>query len=334
MKQREDELLESLMAFYTPHNRVIVGPGYDAAVISEMPTLGIVLSIDAQTEGVHFRRSYLSLEEIGHRSLAAALSDLAPMGATPLTYLVNLEIPQDIERKDVLHIYEGFKDLSSEFCISPVGGNVVQGTRISLVTTVVGEIPKDRSILRSQAKPGDLVAVTGDFGKVFAALEIIKRPERFALISADEREKLLEKFRRPKPRIKEMLNMINLVHIHSAIDISDGLGIDLGRIARASDVEIHIRVEDLPISNEVERVAREIDIPPWRLALASGEEFELAFTFSKDEKREIEKSPFPVKVVGVVKEGFVPDVIAETGNGESVSVVDLGYDQILGWKTE
>jgi len=91
MREREDELLESLIGFYSPHNRVIVGPGHDAAVISEIPTFGMVLSVDAEIEGIHFRRSYLSLEEIGHRSLAAALSDLAPMGATPLTFLVNQE---------------------------------------------------------------------------------------------------------------------------------------------------------------------------------------------------------------------------------------------------
>ncbi len=333
MQKREDELLESLMEFFRPHSRILVGPGHDTAVISEVPTRGMVLTVDAQVEGIHFRRGFLGLGEIGHRSLAAALSDLAPLGALPLTFLVNLEIPNDLEKKDVLRIYEGFKELSDEFCLSPVGGNLVKGTRISLVTTVVGEVPKERKILRSGAKPGDLLAVTGELGRVLAAFEVLQNPSKFPLISSTERERLSKKFRQPWPRIKEMQAILKIVPVTSAIDISDGLGLDLARIARSSGVEIRIKAEDIPISQEVERVAHVLGIPKWKIAVSSGEEFEIAFTFPKEHRKELEKCPFRVTVIGYVKECFVPDVIIEIEGEESVPIGDFGYDQLSGWKS-
>jgi thiamine-monophosphate kinase len=330
MKFREDELIQSLLSFFKSHSRILVGPGDDAAIVSEMPTYAMVLTVDAQVEGVHFRRGFLSLPEIGHRALTAALSDLAAVGARPLGYLVNLEMPSDMEIKDAIAIYEGFNDLNGEFCISPIGGNIVKGTKISLVITVVGETPRDRRILRSGAEPGDLIAITGDLGRSLAGFKVLTEPQKFPLVSSKEREFVAEKFRRPRPRIREMEEAVGALEIHSAIDVSDGLGIDLGRIAKASDVTIRIKEVDLPIPKEVEKVAKEIGIAPWKLAVSSGEEFEVVFTFPKEEEPKLRRLSFPVQIIGFVDESYTTSVILETSEGE-VDITNLGYDQLLGW---
>jgi len=325
MEIKEDKVIEEIKKYFRPHPRIVVGPGDDAILVSEIPGRAFVVSIDCQKEGIHFRRDFLSLEEIGHRALAASLSDLAAMVASPLTFLVDLEVPPDFGEGEINRIYSGFDKLSQEFCLSPSGGNLVRGEKLSLSIAVLGELPKERKILRSGSKPGDIVVLTGDLGRVEAALRLLKNKGRYELVPLYE-ERIIEKFRRPWPRIKEMELIQKEVQIRGAIDISDGLGIDLFRLARESNVEILVWQDALPVEECVKEFCRVAKVDEFELVAMSGEEFEVAFTMDPEEFPKIE--PLGVRKIGVVRAAFEPDVKMKMRTGEERSVASLGYDQL------
>lgn len=315
------------MSFFREHPRIILGPGDDALVLSEIPSRALVISVDAQKENVHFSRNFINLREIGHRALAAALSDLAAMAAEPLTYIVNLELPKDLGEKGAREIYEGFEELNKKYCISPSGGNVVRGDRISLTITVIGEVARERVITRDGFKEGDLLVITGDLGRSFAGYKIVTEPRIGEKLDSEEKTPLKEKFLVPMPRITEMLTVAKEIDIHAAIDISDGLGLDLFRAVRSTEFEIIVHSEKLPIYESVKKFSKCIGIPDWKLAVSSGEEFEVAFFISKNDEEKLKLFDFPLTVIGEVRASFKPDVKIKIGS-EEFSIAGLGYDQL------
>lgn len=327
---REDMLIEKLKGFYRPHPRIVNGFGDDTIIMREIPTQNIVLSVDATIEGRHFYPDILPYELVGHRALAGALSDLAVVGATPLTFLVNLEIPKKFPENNVLRIYKGFEELSKKFCISPSGGNITASERVGIIITVVGEIPRDRSITRSGAEPGDKVVVTGELGRVRTALNIINRHDVKRQIPSDQLEEILEKFYKPFPKINFMKKLLLDVKINASIDISDGLGADLSRIARSSEVEIVIYERKLPFKPYLKDVARLIGTPLFQLVVGSGEEYEIAFTLNEEEFEKLKRLGYEVTEIGEVTHSPHVGVRLVKEDGSEVFVDNMGYDHLRG----
>jgi thiamine-monophosphate kinase len=324
---REEKLIEIFSSFFTSHPRIQVGPGDDATILTEIPGRVLVFSIDAQFEGIHFERDFMSLRDIGHRALASALSDLAAMASLPLTYLVNIEFPPDIGEKGASEIYEGFRKLNERYCISPSGGNVVRGEKLSLVIAVLGEGFRERVLKRKGAREGDRVVVTGDLGRSLAGYKILKNPVIGEHLNPEEKASLREKFLNPWPRIFEILELIKEMEIHGAIDISDGLGIDLYRTVKEDSFEILIDAEKLPIHQSVFKLAEKIGIEPWKLAVSSGEEYEVAMFIPESEIGKLRKFTFPLTVIGEIQPSFRPDVKVKTKEGD-FSIKNMGYDQL------
>jgi len=327
---REDLLIEKLKNFYKPHPRIVNGFGDDTIILKEIPTQNLVFSVDATIEGRHFYPDILPYEQVGHRALAGALSDLAVIGATPLTFMVNLEIPKRFPENNVLRIYNGFEELNKAFCISPSGGNITASERVGLVLTVVGEIPRDRMISRNRAEPGDRVVVTGDLGRVRTALNIINRHEIKRQIPSDILDEILEKFYKPWPRINFMKKVLSDVRINASIDISDGLGADLSRIARASQVEIVIYEKKLPFKPYIRDVARMIGTPLFQLVVGSGEEYEIAFTLNEEEFEKLKRLGYDVTEIGEVTHSPHVGVRLVKEDGSEVYVDNMGYDHLKG----
>ncbi len=327
---REDQLVERLREYYKPHPRIVNGFGDDTVIMKEIPTQNMVISVDATIEGRHFYPDILPYEQVGHRALAGALSDLAVVGATPLTFLVNLEIPKRFPENNVFRIYDGFKELSSAFCISPSGGNITASERVGIVITVIGEIPRERNITRGGAEPGDKVVVTGDLGRVRTALNIINRHEIKKQIPSDQLEEILEKFYKPWPRIDFMKKILLDVKINASIDISDGLGVDLSRIARSSQVEIVIYERKLPFKPYLRDVARLIGAPLFQLVVGSGEEYEVAFTLSEEEYEKLKRMNYDVTEIGEVTHSPHVGVRLIKEDGSEVYVDNMGYDHLRG----
>lgn len=236
---------------------VEVGIGDDAAVLAG----GVVLSVDSQVEGVHFRREWLSLEDIGYRATMAAASDLAAMGAQPTAVLAAVVLPDE----GLLDGLTAGQALAcSELEVPLVGGNLSRGGELSIATTVVGR--SERPLLRSGACDGDGVFVCGALGMASAGLRALQRGE------VDGYAVAVAAWRRPKAQIAAGLAAAasqGVVEVRAAIDISDGLATDAGHVAEASGVALVLDAEAL-VTPELATFAQGLTCDP--VALASGGE--------------------------------------------------------------
>jgi thiamine-monophosphate kinase len=312
----EDELLNILSRFWknSHHSNTIVPNGDDALALYLEGGKAILLTVDTSLENVHFTQELLSFNEIGYRAVAGALSDIAAMGGSPLTILIDLEIPFPVSSK-IEEIYSGIEELSKNYKFSIGGGNIVKGDRWRITTTVAGTVEKDYILTRSSFKPGDYLYLTGDVGRVYFFFEILNKRQKYSQLF----NFLRDKFARPIPRIEEISRLKKNYKINGAIDISDGLGIDLTRVAKASNVKIVLNLEDLPVKNELKTLCNNTE-EFYKKICSSGEEYEVCFS-SKEEIVDLS-----VTKIGYVEKGD-PDVIGVIGNKE-ITLTNLGYDHL------
>ncbi len=265
----EQERIERLTLLFgaSEARGVRKGVGDDAAVL-EPSRSKLVWTVDAAVEDVHFRRAHLRLEEIGHRSMMAAASDLAAMGAVPLAALSALILPPGFSDDELDELARGQERAARSLGMPVVGGNLSRGRELSITTTVLGEV--ERTLLRDGARAGDIVALAGPVGLAKAGFSALER----SLTSA-ELAPALEAFRRPRALIREGLTAAE--HAHAAIDVSDGLALDASRMASASGVGIVLDASALLHhgGTALESAARILGEDPLELALEGGEDYAL-----------------------------------------------------------
>lgn len=288
---------------FTKDKRVVLNIGDDAAVLKSSPGKLLIFTTDTMMERVHFDLRYCSFKDIGWKSMAANLSDIAAMGGIPLAGLVSLGLPKRIKVEQVLELYSGMKILSSRFRCPIVGGDIFSSPQGLVVTiSLLGEVEKSLFRTRGGARVGDLIYVTGDLGEAEAGLKILRK-------SKAKKNSITKKHLTPCPRIAESRLLIKNLKITSMIDVSDGLSSDLHHICEESNKGALIYAEKIPISQRIMEVCRPLKIPPLNLALSSGEEYELLFTLSpkEDEKlKKITKGKFKISLIGEImnkKEG-------------------------------
>jgi thiamine-monophosphate kinase len=292
---------------------VVVGPGDDAAVLRPAPGEDLVATVDAVVEGVHFdARS--TPADVGWKALAVNLSDLAAMGARPLAALVALGLPPDPPLATLRGLARGLGACAREHGLPVVGGNVTRSPALSVTVTALGAVPEGRAVLRSGARPGDLVAVTGTLGD--AALGLA--PGAPAALARRQR--------RPTPRVRAGLALAGLVR--AAVDVSDGFVQDLGHLCRASGVGALVAAADLPLSPAYRRAARRLP-DPWAPALAGGEDYELVVAFAPARLHAVQaaaaRARTPLTVVGRFVRGGAIRVLGP--DGEPVAVPP-GHDHL------
>ncbi len=265
---------------------VRVGPGDDCVIVGE----GIAISTDAVVEGVHFRRDWLEPSEIGYRAAAAALSDLAAVAARPIGALVSLLAPAADVPDFAAAVMEGARE-----AVQAVGGVLLGGdvalSPVGLAMDVVAVGRAESPVLRSGAKAGDRVWVTGRLGGAAAAVAAWSRREQ-------PTSEAREAFARPRPRIEEARWLTEHAVLHALIDLSDGLAGDAEHIAVASGVSIILERDALPLHPDA-------DV---RLALGGGEDYELCFTAAAGAVEPIarefeERFDLPLRRVGAVESG-------------------------------
>jgi thiamine-monophosphate kinase len=238
---------------------VVLGPGDDAAVLRPRRGEDLVATVDAVVEGVHFDRR-ATPADVGWKSLAVNLSDLAAMGARPVAALVALALPRGVRTAVVRGLARGLGACARAHGIPVVGGNVTSADVLSVTVTVLGAVPRGRALLRAGARPGDLVAVTGTLGDAALGLR------------AGAARALARRQRRPVPRVAAGLALARFAR--AAVDVSDGLVQDLGHLCLASGVGARIGVAELPLSAAYRRAAVRL-ADPFAPALAGGEDYEL-----------------------------------------------------------
>lgn len=253
---------------------VRLGIGDDAALLAVPAGQMLAVSTDTLVAGVHFPQD-TKAGDLGWKSLAVNLSDLAAMGATPAWATLALTLPQG-DAHWVREFADGFAALAREFKLALVGGDTTQGP-LGITVTVHGFVPDGAALLRSGARAGDAVFVTGTLGDAAAGLRCLARDDDDAasLFSASPGcPALVERLNRPTPRIAQGLALRG--RASACIDISDGLVADLGHICSASGVGAEIEVESLPASSALLGFG---DTQTRRtLQLVGGDDYELCFT--------------------------------------------------------
>ena len=299
---REFDVIRDLLGRWGDRAR---GVGDDAAVLEVPPGELLVVSTDSSIEDRHFRRDWLSPREIGYRATAAALSDLAAMGAAPLGLIVAMAIPASWQ--DALGgIADGIGDAASLSRTPIVGGDLTGGRELSITITVLGSATAP--LRRSGARIGDRICVTGTLGgpgRAFAELSAGRVP--------DARSR--ERFTHPVPRIAEA-GWLAARGATAAVDISDGVIADAGHIAAASGVQIHIDLERIPCDAGADCLS----------AAASGEEYELLIALPPAAAVHDFEALFrlPLTEIGRVVAGAAPGV-STFHHGTSVAP-PRGYD--------
>ncbi|HKT33680.1 MAG TPA: thiamine-phosphate kinase [Nitrospira sp.] len=290
---REFDLINALKQRYgTVDSRVVRGIGDDAAVIASNRHRRCLLTTDLLAEGVHFDRRTATLGDIGFRAAIANLSDIAAMGGTPEYLLVSLAIPHDITARHVEQLYHGIMAASRPHGVRLIGGDTSaskDGWFINL--TVVGSAESNGILLRSGARAGDDLYVTGTLGDSRAGLHLLHRlrsPARS--LSAGQQRFLKRRHLRPTARIREGKWLSKGRWATSAIDLSDGLSGDLRHLCTESGVGALIELAALPISAACRQYARSVHQVPHSIALAGGEDYELLFTVSARERDRFERA--------------------------------------------
>jgi thiamine-monophosphate kinase len=254
-----------------PRGRVRVGSGDDAAVT--VPGGATATSVDALVEGVHFSRDGTGLGQAGSKALAAALSDLAAMGAEPGEAYVVLTVPPELDEDACLEAVDGMVAMAEATGTTLAGGDVTRGPVLSFAVTVVGHASTpERFVRRRGARPGDALVLTGEIGAAAAGLLLpgLDVPALAAPTAAALRRRQLE----PVPRLAAGRALAG-AGATAMIDVSDGLGADAGHLAAASEVGLRIDAEALPLAEGVAELAAALDRDPLRLAVSGGEDYEL-----------------------------------------------------------
>lgn len=283
---------------------VVTGVGDDGAVLTPNATMQQVQVIDTLVEDVHFPAN-TTPADIAYRAVAVNLSDIAAMGAVPRWMTLALTL-NDSSEQWVAAFASGFFDAADKYKVALVGGDTTSGPIVTVTVTITGEVETGAALLRSGAKKGDGIFVTGTLGDAAAGLELLQcgEPDEF----------LVQRFLRPAPRIATGRALVGKAN--SAIDISDGLAGDLKKLLTASGVGGEIDIEKLPLSESLrERFSPD---EQQQLALCGGDDYELCFTAARAAVKDIPG----ITAIGSVREST--GLICRR-NGDIVEVDDSGY---------
>jgi thiamine-monophosphate kinase len=298
--------------------RVIRAAGDDAAVVRADGV--VVTSVDAFVEGVHFRLATTSLGDLGHKCLAASLSDLAAMGASAGEAYLVLGLPPSFGEREVLELVGGARALASELGVAICGGDVTRSGELFVTVTVVGHAAaEDELASRDGARPGDLVGVTGRVGGAAAGLILLERKGHGLPVEIGEG--LLDRHRRPYPQLAAGSALAGSVS--AMIDVSDGVASDCERIAEASGVAIDVELERLPVDEGVDQAAALVELSSTDLAAAGGEDYELLVSVRPEARAGAEAAAASAGTsltwIGAVREGAGVRLLDEAGRARSLA---------------
>ena len=294
---------------------VALGIGDDCALLSPTPGQSLAVTTDTLVVGVHFLADD-DAASLGHKALAVNLSDLAAMGARPRWVLLNLSLPS-VDERWLCAFAGGLMALAQQHGVRLVGGDTVRGP-LSFTITALGERPLDcgQSMLRSGAKPGDWIAVSGVPGE--AALGLAQRLGHLHLPAPLDAQ-ALARLQRPCPRVALGVALRELAT--SAVDISDGLAQDLGHILTASGVGASLELARLPRSALLEAVPENVAL---QAQLAGGDDYELLFTLPPSALDSLHLLPEAVTLIGRIEEQ--PGLRLRRADGSLLVLEKHGHD--------
>jgi thiamine-monophosphate kinase len=321
----EDALLRRIEAIAARtgirSSRVRLGVGDDAALFEGSTGFNQILTCDWFLEGTHFLRDKHPPDAVGWKCLTRALSDVAAMGGAPRCFLLSLALPASHRGRWLDEFLEGLCRAAKRFGCVLAGGDTTERADILINVTVVGEVRSGRAVLRSGARPGDLLFVSGRLGEAALGLEIVRKSER----RVDSRDPILRKHLYPEPRLALGRWLAEMRLASAMMDLSDGLSTDLPRLCAASKVGARIEAEKLPAVLGRKGVESQ-DEDSLHLALHGGDDYELLFSVPRKKMNRIPRSVggVPLTAIGkITKEGRL--LLVER-SGREVSLPNRGWD--------
>ncbi len=291
-------LIRELTSRLTTTAAVKLGPGDDAAVVAA-PDRRVVASTDVLLEGRHFRRDWSTAYDVGRKSAAQNLADIAAMGAVPTALLLGLVVPADLPATWPIELMDGLRDECHVAGAAVVGGDVVRGETITVAITALGDLGNRAPVTRSGARAGDLIAVTGWLGWSAAGYAVLSRGFRSP-------RAFVEAHRRPEPPYHAGPAAADL-GATAMTDVSDGLVADLGHIAAASGVRIDLRSAAIDLPAQMRDIGHAVGVDPLQWVLTGGEDHAIVAAFPAGTKL-----PARWRVIGqVLAAGGTPQVTVD-----------------------
>ncbi|GGD17442.1 thiamine-phosphate kinase [Nocardioides daphniae] len=300
----EFELIEAFIGLYPQGDDVVVGPGDDAAVV-RIRNGHVVVSTDVMVEGRHFRRDWASGGDVGRRAAAQNLSDINAMGGVAHSMTVGLTLPTDLPVGWALDFARGFADECAKVGAQVIGGDTTRGDQVVIAVTAIGAVTR-APVLRSGARPGDVVALCGRQGWAAGGLAVLTRGFRSPRV-------LVEAYRSPEPPYAAGGDAAE-AGATSMIDVSDGLVADAGHLAVESGVAIDLRTESFEVAEPLHAVGSALGADPMQFILGGGDDHPLLATFPS---------------ASAVPMGW--QVIGEVLEGSGVTVDGAAYEGPGGW---
>jgi thiamine-monophosphate kinase len=264
---------------------VIKGIGDDCCLFKTSQDLATLLTTDMLVENVHFLLSAISPYELGRKSLAVNISDIAAMGGNPKEAVISIAIPDTVEVVFLDTLYDGMKSMAKEFGVNILGGDTTWSPEHLVINiALIGEVPQDEILYRLGAREGDVIFLTGPVGSSAAGLDIILTGRSFK-----EQNELLKAHHNPLPHVREGRTIASAKIANSLIDVSDGVAADLGHICAESGLGAIIEEESIPTTPTFRAYCEQFKQDPTHLSLHVGEDYVLLGTASRDAADRLER---------------------------------------------
>jgi thiamine-monophosphate kinase len=304
---------------YPSWKKLLIGIGDDTAVWENVAPVQLATT-DCIIQDVHFDLNISTWKELGWKAIAVNLSDIASMGGIPSYALISLALPDEIEVDLVKDLYRGMMEVSNQFEVAIVGGNVSSASAVSINVTLMGSLKSKNALTRSAARIGDKVAITGYTGLSAAGLYMLKRKLAFDAETGDVFRKAHLK---PVPRVKEGQALLKGA-VKAAIDISDGLIADLSRMCESSEVGAKILVDSVPIHPLLQTAFPDDSL---QMALTGGEDYELLFSAPVHVIEKVQKTlNCSVTIIGEIVDNPLHKVDLINKEGNLVPLQNRGWE--------
>lgn len=304
----------------------LTGIGDDCAILPMNDEEELLVTTDILVEDVHFLRSAITPRQLGYKSVAVNLSDIAAMGGEPIGTFLSIAIPADVEVEYLDELMKGYHAISEKYGVPLLGGDTTKSLKhLAVNVCVLGKIAKGQARLRSMARPGDLVCVSGRLGDSAGGLQVLlHQPEKDA-----DTDYLLMRHHQPEPQLPEGKFLAESGAVHAMMDISDGIASDLKHILKASQQGAEVLLEQLPVSPVLKSVCEKQNWNVEDLAAGGGEDYELLFTVVPDKFDQLQTNFLtrfnkPIFAIGRITEG--PAEIHWFRNGKAVDFGKAGFN--------
>lgn len=324
----EGPFIEYLKSRFSSGNSAF-GIGDDCAVISEGNGENWLVTTDALVEGVHFLKDQISPRDLGYKTVAVNVSDIAAMGGRPKYAFLSIALPKTIDRSWVYEVVDGIKEACDKWGIFLLGGDTVGSKRdIFLNLTLIGSSTKDHIKYRSQAQFGDVICVSGFLGDSGGGLKALQEQSAKTAAVQD----LINAHFRPNPSPSQGMWLANHPEVHAMMDVSDGLNCDLERLIKQSAKGAVVELSKIPMSKSLRQASQECGWDAFELALTGGEDYCLLLTVSQEAFNELQHSFQETFNAALHAIGNITDhlgILAYQSHGQNIQTNYRNYDPFL-----